>query len=82
MLAPMAANAEIKFTLSNDNNGVGVKGKTFEVLKKEVEKRLGDKITVELHHSGMLFDQKTRSRGCNWAAPIRSHPRKASRSAG
>lgn len=63
MLAPVAANAQIKFILSNDNNGVGVKGQTFEVLKKEVEKRLGDKVTVELHHSGTLFDQKTQIQG-------------------
>jgi len=63
MLAPAAVNAQIKFILSNDNNAVGVKGQTFEVLKKEVEKRLGDKVTVELHHSGTLFDQKTQIQG-------------------
>jgi C4-dicarboxylate-binding protein DctP len=58
-----AANAQIKFIMSNDNNAVGVKGQTFEVLKKEVEKRLAGKVTVELHHSGTLFDQKTQVQG-------------------
>jgi hypothetical protein len=42
LLSAPAANAKIKFVMSNDNNGVGLKGKTFEVLKKEVEKRLAD----------------------------------------
>ena len=63
LLSAPAANAKIKFVMSNDNNGVGLKGKTFEVLKKEVEKRLADKVTVELHHSGTLFDQKTQIQG-------------------
>jgi C4-dicarboxylate-binding protein DctP len=62
MALPVSA-ASIKFVMSNDNNGVGLKGKTFEVLKKEVEKRLVDKVTVELHHSGTLFDQKTQIQG-------------------
>jgi C4-dicarboxylate-binding protein DctP len=63
LLPASAANAKIKFIMSNDNNAVGLKGKTFEVLKKEVEKRVGDKVTVELHHSGTLFDQKTQIQG-------------------
>jgi C4-dicarboxylate-binding protein DctP len=63
MLGYAPADAQVKFILSNDNNAVGVKGKTFEVLKKELETRLGDKIKVELHHSGTLFDQKTQVQG-------------------
>lgn len=63
LAAASPADAKVKFVMSNDNNGVGLKGKTFEVLKKEVEKRLGDKIEVELHHSGTLFDQKTQIQG-------------------
>ena len=63
ILSVTAANAQIKFIMSNDNNAVGVKGQTFEVLKKEVEKRLGNKVTVELHHSSTLFDQKTQVQG-------------------
>jgi C4-dicarboxylate-binding protein DctP len=58
-----AADAQVKFIMSNDNNAIGVKGKTFEVLKKELETRLGDKIKVDLHHSGTLFDQKTQVQG-------------------
>lgn len=57
------ASAQAHVVMSNDNNAVGVKGKTFEVLKEEIEKRLGDKVGVELHHSGALFDQNTQLQG-------------------
>ncbi|MEP9375085.1 TRAP transporter substrate-binding protein [Aquabacter sp. CN5-332] len=59
--APAAAQTRI--ILSNDNSGLGLKGKTFEVLKKELETRLGSKVQVELHHSGTLFNQKTQLQG-------------------
>ncbi|WP_178352803.1 TRAP transporter substrate-binding protein [Loktanella atrilutea] len=49
--------------LSNDNNAVGVKGQTFDLLAAEITKRLGDGTTVEVHHSGSLFDQKTQIQG-------------------
>lgn len=57
------ALAQTKVIISNDNNNAGLKGKTFEVLKKEIEARLGDKVAVELFHSGALFDQKTQIQG-------------------
>ncbi len=57
------ASAQIKIVMSNDNNALGVKGQTFEVLKKELESRLGNKAQIELHHSGTLFDQKTQIQG-------------------
>jgi tripartite ATP-independent transporter DctP family solute receptor len=57
------AGAQTQVILSNDNNAVGVKGRTFEVLKEEIEKRLGDQVSVELHHSGALFDQETQVQG-------------------
>lgn len=57
------AAAQTRIVMSNDNNALGVKGKTFEMLKAELEKRLGDKVKVELHHSGALFDQKTQVQG-------------------
>lgn len=63
LTAATMAQAQVKIIMSNDNNAVGVKGQTFEVLKKEIEKRLGDKAAVELHHSGTLFDQKTQIQG-------------------
>lgn len=63
MVSASAADAKVKFVMSNDNNAVGLKGKTFEVLKKEIDKRLADKVTIELHHSGTLFDQKTQIQG-------------------
>lgn len=57
------AHAATEVIMSNDNNAKGLKGKTFEMLKKEIEKRLGDKVDVRLHHSGTLFDQKTQIQG-------------------
>ena len=56
-------HAQVRVIMSNDNNALGVKGQTFEVLKREIEKRLGDKVKVELHHSGTLFDQATQIQG-------------------
>jgi TRAP-type C4-dicarboxylate transport system substrate-binding protein len=49
--------------MSNDNNALGVKGQTFDLLASEIEKRLGDSVNVTVHHSGSLFDQKTQIQG-------------------
>ncbi len=63
-LAAMTTGAiALDVVLSNDNNGLGVKGKTFELLKSEIESRLGDGVDVEVHHSGALFDQNTQIAG-------------------
>lgn len=61
--ATESADAQTHVIMSNDNNAVGVKGRTFEVLKEEIQKRLGDKVNIELHHSGSLFDQNTQLQG-------------------
>ncbi len=61
--APAPAAAQTKIVMSNDNNALGVKGQTFELLKKEIEQRLGDKVSVDLSHSGALFDQRTQVQG-------------------
>jgi C4-dicarboxylate-binding protein DctP len=45
--------------MTNETAASSVKGKTFEVFKQEIEKRLGNKVAVETHHSGTLFNQKT-----------------------
>lgn len=58
---PVMAAAEI--VLSNDTNAKGLKGQTFDLLAKEIKKRLGDKAKVSMHHSGSLFDQKTQVQG-------------------
>lgn len=58
---PAAFAAEI--ILSNDTQQKSLKGQTFEVLKQELEKRLGGKVSVRLHQSGTLFDQKTQIQG-------------------
>ena len=57
------SHAQTSVIISNDNNALGLKGQTFEVLKKEIEARLGDSVSVDLHHSGSLFDQKTQIQG-------------------
>jgi len=59
--APAAYSVDI--ILSNDTQGKSLKGQTFEVLKQELEKRLGNKATVKLYQSGTLFDQKTQIQG-------------------
>lgn len=48
--------------MSNDNNALGVKGQTFDLLAKEIRDRLPD-ANVTVHHSGALFDQKTQIQG-------------------
>jgi len=58
-----AALAQTRIVLSNDNPALGVKGKTFEVLKADLEKRLAGKVQVDLHHSGTLFNQRTQIQG-------------------
>lgn len=63
LVAAAPASAQTRIILSNDNTALGLKGKTFELLKAELEKRLGDKVQVELHHSGTLFNQKTQIQG-------------------
>jgi C4-dicarboxylate-binding protein DctP len=57
------AAAQTKIILSNDTQALSLKGKTFAVLKKALEKRLGAKAAVELHNGGTLFSQKTQIQG-------------------
>lgn len=58
-----AAAAQTKIVLSNDTQALSLKGKTFDVLSQELQKRLGDKVKVELHQGGTLFSQKTQIQG-------------------
>lgn len=62
-LTATTASAGVSMIMSNDNNEKGLKGKTFEVLKAELESRLGDKLDLEMHHSGTLFDQQSQIQG-------------------
>lgn len=57
------ATAQVNMIMSNDNNNKGLKGQTFEYLVGQLEERLGDKINVEMHHSGTLFDQQSQIQG-------------------
>ena len=63
-LAAMTTGAlALDVILSNDNNALGVKGQTFDLLKSEIESRLGSDVEVEAHHGGALFDQNTQIAG-------------------
>ena len=57
------ATAQVQMIMSNDNNNKGLKGQTFDYLVGQLEERLGDKIAVEMHHSGTLFDQQSQIQG-------------------
>jgi len=63
MIGAHHAIAADKIVLSNDTSALNLKGQTFEVLQKELQARLGDDTTVEVHHSGALLDQKTQIQG-------------------
>lgn len=67
-LGASAASAQVEMIMSNDNNEKGLKGQTLEFLKKDLESRLGDKIRIELHHSGTLFDQQSQVQGLQLGA--------------
>ncbi|MGO4855324.1 TRAP transporter substrate-binding protein [Phaeovulum sp. W22_SRMD_FR3] len=68
LAAQAAAAAEVTAILSNDNNEKGLKGQTFEHLITELKSRLGDRIDVEMHHSGTLFDQQSQVQGVQLGA--------------
>ena len=57
------AFAADKIVLSNDTSALNLKGQTFEVLQKELQARLGDDTSGEVHHSGALVDQNTQIQG-------------------
>lgn len=63
LLAGPATAADYQMIMSNDNNNKGLKGQTFELLASEIRQRLGDRIDLELHHSGTLFDQQSQIQG-------------------
>ena len=74
LLLATPGQAQIKIVMSNDNSALGLKGKTFELFRQEIAQRLGNKVVVELHHSGTLFNQKTQMQGvqlggANFIAP-------------
>ena len=74
LLLATPGHAQIKIVMSNDNSALGLKGKTFELFRQEIAQRLGNKVIVELHHSGTLFNQKTQMQGvqlggANFIAP-------------
>ena len=55
--------AATQVIMSNDTNALGLKGQSFDLLKAEIEKRLGTDVKVEVHHGGALFNQKTQIQG-------------------
>ncbi|WP_116132759.1 TRAP transporter substrate-binding protein [Tropicimonas sp. IMCC34043] len=57
------ALAQTKIVLNNDGSSLSIKGQAMQIWKDEIEARLGDDVTVELHHAGSLFDQKSQIQG-------------------
>lgn len=55
--------ADLSMIMSNDNNEKGLKGQTFDFLVQDLQTRLGDRINVEMYHSGTLFDQQSQIQG-------------------
>jgi len=58
-LAAGPAVAQTKMIVNNDTGSVSLKGQTWEHFKELIDERLGDEVTVELHHGGALYSQKT-----------------------
>ncbi len=63
LAASASLAADVQMIMSNDNNSKGLKGQTFDFLVSELETRLGDRIDVEMHHGGTLFDQQSQVQG-------------------
>lgn len=66
--ATAPAWAQTKMIVNNDTGPVSLKGQTWEHFKEIVEGKLGDKVTVELHHGGALYSQKTMLQGLQLGA--------------
>lgn len=67
-LAAGPALAQTKMVVNNDTGPVSLKGQTWEHFKEIVEGKLGDQVTVELHHGGALYSQKTMLQGLQLGA--------------
>lgn len=65
VLAASPALAATKMILSNDSQALSFKGKTFEHLESTIEAdaTLAAALTVEVHHGGALYSQKTQIQG-------------------
>jgi C4-dicarboxylate-binding protein DctP len=55
---PARAQAPTRIVISNDTQPTSLKGQTWEMFKREVEAELGDRVQVQLHQSGTLYDQR------------------------
>lgn len=62
-LSASTVSAQVSMIMSNDNNEKGLKGQTFDFLVAELQNRLGDRLDLEMHHSGTLFDQQSQIQG-------------------
>lgn len=63
LLVSFPTYAQLEVIVSNDNNALGVKGKTFQVLRNELERELGNSVRVRLFHDSTLLDQKAQIQG-------------------
>ncbi|WP_372620332.1 TRAP transporter substrate-binding protein [Falsiroseomonas sp.] len=55
---PTQAQSPLRIIVNNDTQGPTLKGQTWELFKREMEQALGDRVRVDLHHSGTLYDQR------------------------
>lgn len=54
----VAAQAATRIIVNNDTQPTSLKGLTWEVFKREIEQELGNRVQVQLHHTGTLYDQR------------------------
>lgn len=58
-LANATQAAAIKMVMNDYGSATQLKGESFEHLKAGIEKALGNKISIEAHHNGTLYSEKT-----------------------
>jgi len=52
------AQAPLRIIINNDTQQQTLKGQTWELFKKEITAEMGNRVNVQLHHSGTLYDQR------------------------
>jgi len=55
VLAPAAASSQEKFRISLDTNPTHVRNQGVDIFAKELKKRVGDKLDIEIYPSGQVY---------------------------
>lgn len=55
MLAPTTASSQEKFRISLDTNPSHVRNRGVDIFAKELKKRVGDKLDIEIYPSGQVY---------------------------